>query len=114
MRSFPTLLLLALPLPLLAQEWTQFRGPNGSGVSRATDLTTNWDEKTNVVWKTPVHGKGWSSPVIWGDQVWLTTAPPDGTKRHALCIDRDSGKVVKDLEVFATPDPKKLYTMIDF
>jgi outer membrane protein assembly factor BamB len=114
MRTFLTLLLVASPLPLLAQEWTQFRGPNGSGVSKATGLPTTWDEKTNIVWKTPLPGKAWSSPVIWGSQVWLTNAPADGTTRSAVCIDRDSGKVLKDMNVFDTPNPSELYTMIDF
>src|SRR5207302_751926 len=104
------LLLLALALPARAEDsWTQFRGPNGSGVSKSTGLPATWDETSNVVWKTAIPGKGWSSPVVLGKQVWLTTAPPDGKARHALCIDRDSGKIVQDIKVFDTPKP--LYTM---
>ena len=108
-----SLLLLTLSLPARADDsWTQFRGPNGSGTSKATGLPTTWDEKTNVAWKVPIPGKGWSSPVILGKQIWLTTAPPDGKSRHALCLDRDSGKLLGNIKVFDTP--KKLYTMIDF
>ncbi len=113
MRQCLPLFLLALSLPARAEDsWTQFRGPNGSGLSRSTGLPTTWDEKTNVVWKMAIPGKGWSSPVVLGKQVWLTTAPADGTTRHALCIDRDTGAVVKDIKVFDTPKP--LYTMIAF
>jgi outer membrane protein assembly factor BamB len=97
------LALLVLSLPLSADDWTRFRGPNGSGVSNATGLPTNWDEKTNVVWKTPIHDVGWSSPVVLGKQVWVTTAKDDGKAQWAVCLDRDTGKVVHDVKVFDTP-----------
>src|SRR5262245_37746010 len=103
-----TLLLafLTLSLPAVAEDsWTQFRGPHGPGLSNSTGLPTTWDEKTNVVWKTAIHDKGWSSPVILGKQVWLTTARDDGTAQWAICLDRDSGKVVHDVKVFDTPKP---------
>src|SRR5687768_9630202 len=58
--------------------WPQFRGPNGDGHSDAKGLPVTWSETENVRWKTPVHGKAWSSPVIWGTQVWMTTAPEEG------------------------------------
>jgi outer membrane protein assembly factor BamB len=107
------LVIFSLCIPLHADDpWPQFRGPSGMGISRATGLPTSWDETTNIVWKTAIHGKGWSSPVILGNQIWLTTAPPDGTSRWALCIDRDSGKILHDLKLFDTPTP--LYTAIDF
>src|SRR5205807_515114 len=97
-------LFFSLCFPLHADDtWPQFRGPSGSGISKATGLPTRWDEKTNIVWKTAIHGKGWSSPVILGNQIWLTTAPPDGTSRWVLCIDRDSGKILHDLKLFDTP-----------
>jgi outer membrane protein assembly factor BamB len=101
---------LLLSSSLRAEDsWTQFRGPNGTGLSSSTGLPTTWDEKTNIVWKTAIHGKGWSSPVVLGRQIWLTTAPPDGRTRWVLCIDRDSGKIVHDIKVFDTPN--KLYTV---
>jgi outer membrane protein assembly factor BamB len=108
-----TSLSLLLASPLTAEDsWTQFRGPNATGLSSATGLPTTWDEKTNVVWKTAIHGKGWSSPVVLGKQIWLTTAPPDGSTRSALCIDRESGRIVHDIKLFDVPKP--LYTAIDF
>ena len=125
MRILLTLLVLSLslstvPTPAAARakeapaddSWPQFRGPGGAGVSRATGLPTTWDEKTNIVWKTAIPGKGWSSPVVLGKQVWLTTAPPDGTTRSAVCIDRDTGKILHDIKLFDVPTP--LYTMIAF
>src|SRR5262245_55807871 len=114
MRFLPLLSLLLLAVPVSADDWTQFRGPKGSGVSKATGLPLKWDDKKeeNIVWKTAIPSKGWSSPVILGKQVWLTTAPADGKTRSALCIDRDSGKIVKEIKVFDTP--RKLYVDIAF
>lgn len=87
-------------------EWSEFRGPNGTGISEAVGLPLQLDAPENTVWKTPIHGKGWSSPVVWGDQVWLTTATEDGKEMNAICIDRDSGKIIHDLLVFANPEPQ--------
>jgi outer membrane protein assembly factor BamB len=108
---FATFLFSSLSAPSYADDsWTQFRGPAGTGISRATGLPIEWDEKTNnIVWKTAIHDKGWSSPVILGKQIWLTTAPAEGGSRWALCIDRDSGKIIHDLKLFDTP--KKVYTI---
>ncbi len=89
-----------------AQEnWPQFRGPTGDGVVVGTGYPTTWSEKENIIWKTPIHDKGWSSPVIWGDQIWLTTAKEDGTELFAVCLDRQSGKVVHDIKLFSVKDP---------
>lgn len=104
MRTLLPIVFLTFPLAVVAEEeWTRFRGPNGTGHSKSTGLPTTWGEKSNVVWKTPIHDKGWSSPVVLGNQVWLTTAREDGKEQWAICIDRDSGKVVHDVKVFDTP-----------
>ncbi len=55
-------------------EWHQFRGPSGQGISDAVGLPLHWDEATNVVWKTPIVGEGWSSPVYGNGHVWVTSA----------------------------------------
>jgi outer membrane protein assembly factor BamB len=99
-----TLLLLA-PFTL-ADNWPTYRGPTGDGHSTAKGVPTTFDETTNVRWKVPVHDKGWSSPVVWGDQVWVTTAKEDGTEMFAVCVDLKTGDVRHDLKLFA-PDPKK-------
>ncbi len=96
-------LIIAAALTLTAQandNWPQFRGPTGQGHSDSTDLPTKWSEKENVKWKTAIHGKGWSTPVIYGNQIWLTTSTPDGKENSVLCIDRDSGKILHDRVVF--------------
>ncbi|MFO0901960.1 MAG: PQQ-binding-like beta-propeller repeat protein [Pirellulales bacterium] len=97
----------AAPLGLQgAEPWTQFRGPAGDGSSRATGLPTQWSETEHVRWKTPLHGKAWSSPVIWGSQIWLTTATPDGKQLSVMCVDADSGKVLRDQMVFEIEKPQ--------
>jgi outer membrane protein assembly factor BamB len=91
---------LFVPAPLLAQNWPQFGGPTFDGVSPSTKIPTEWSETTNVKWKLPIHGQGWSCPVIWGEQIWLTTATLDGKKMSAVCIDTQSGKVIHDKVLF--------------
>jgi outer membrane protein assembly factor BamB len=86
--------------------WPQFRGPTGDGVSDARHLPTQWAEDKNVAWKTAIHGRAWSSPVILGDQVWLTTATEDGRELYAVCVSRDTGKIVHDVKVFTVEKPQ--------
>jgi outer membrane protein assembly factor BamB len=98
---------IALVATLLAlAQWPQFRGPDGNGVSTATGLPTTWSETQNVRWKTPIHGRAWSSPVILGRQVWLTTATPDGKQLSALAVDKDTGTIQFDLKLFDVPNPQ--------
>lgn len=87
------------------EQWPQFRGPRGDGHSDARGLPLTWSEASNVRWKTPIHGKAWSSPVVWDNQVWLTTATEDGKELFVVCVDRESGKVLRDqkLRDVATP-----------
>lgn len=86
--------------------WPQFRGPDGTGHSDARDLPLRWSETQNVVWKTAIHDRGWSSPVIDGKQIWLTTATKDGRQLYALCIDRDTGKIIRDMKLFDVAEPQ--------
>jgi outer membrane protein assembly factor BamB len=60
------------------------------------------------VWKTPIHDFGHSTPVVWGDQIWLTTATKDGTVFYAVGVDRNSGNVIHDIEVFRVSDPQRI------
>jgi hypothetical protein len=84
-------LFLALGVAASAEDrWTEFRGPAGTGHSTATGLPRAWSETKNVAWKAPIHGRGWSSPVVLGGQVWLTTATRDGRELSVLALDRDS------------------------
>ncbi|HJZ81898.1 MAG TPA: PQQ-binding-like beta-propeller repeat protein, partial [Pyrinomonadaceae bacterium] len=86
--------------------WLQFRGTEGDGHSDARDLPLNWSETRNVAWKTAIHDRGWSSPVIFGKQIWLTTATRDGHTLYALCLDRDTGRIIRDLKLFDVEHPQ--------
>lgn len=88
------------------QQWPQFRGPRGDGVSLATGLPLRWSEDSGVKWKTPIHGRAWSSPVIWDEQVWVTTATEDGQELSALAVDRETGEIRKDLVLFRVERPQ--------
>src|SRR5690348_4866799 len=98
--------LLAVPLARAEENWPQFRGPGGQGISDATNLPLTWSETHNVKWKTPIHGKAWSSPVVWQDQVWLTSATEDGHELFVLMVDKQSGKVLLDKKLFDVPNPQ--------
>ena len=89
--------------------WNQFRGPNGNGKSFAKNLPVEFSETKNVRWKTPIHDEGWSSPVVWGNQIWLTTGREDGSELFAICVDLESGDVIHDIKVFDVADPQKAY-----
>jgi outer membrane protein assembly factor BamB len=109
MKYFLPLLAAFLLIPALAgasDSWPQFRGPDGDGHSDARQLPLSWSEQKNVRWKTAIHGKGWSCPVIWGDQIWMTTAPEDGRELFAVCVDRKSGRIIHDLKLFAVEAPQ--------
>jgi outer membrane protein assembly factor BamB len=95
---------LALAL-LLLQSWPQFRGPDGQGHSDERGLPLTWSETSHVAWKVPIPGRGWSSPVVQGDRVWLTTATDGGRSLRAMAIDRESGRTLVDVEVFRLRDP---------
>jgi outer membrane protein assembly factor BamB len=85
---------------VFAQNWPQFGGPTMDGVSPSANLPTEWSETKNVTWKVPIHGEGWSCPVIWGDQIWITTATLDGKKMSVICVDAKDGKTIHDLVLF--------------
>ena len=91
---------------IAAENWPEYRGPTGDGHSDAKGLPVTFGEGDHVKWKTAIHGKGWSSPVIWGSQIWLTTATEDGTELSALCVDKESGKVLRDDVLFRVATPQ--------
>jgi len=84
-----------------SEDWPQFRGPDGQGHSAERGLPLEWSETKNVQWKTPVAGRGWSSPVVAGGRVWLTTAVKDrGASLRLLAFDAATGKEAVNVEVF--------------
>jgi outer membrane protein assembly factor BamB len=90
-------------------DWPQFRGPTGQGVARESKLPLEWGPQRNVVWKQAIPGLGWSSPVVVGRRIYLTTAVPGagnggGPSLRALCLDARTGKELWNVEVLA-PGP---------
>ena len=83
-----------------AADWDQFRGPAGNGRALATSLPVAWSETENVVWKVPIEGKAWSSPVVADGVVWLTNATEDGTRLSLVGLDAASGERLHDLTIF--------------
>src|SRR5471032_1361718 len=77
-----------------ADNWERFRGPNGSGISRDKNIPLKFSATDGVLWKTPIPGDGNSSPVVWGDRVFLQTASLNGADRSLLCLDANTGKEV--------------------
>jgi outer membrane protein assembly factor BamB len=85
--------------------WPQFRGPHQNGVSDAPELPLTWSESDSVQWKTPIPGEGWSSPIVAKGQIWMTTAMDEGRSLRAICVDLESGKIIRDIEVFKNDSP---------
>ncbi|MEO6750735.1 MAG: PQQ-binding-like beta-propeller repeat protein [Chthoniobacteraceae bacterium] len=118
-----------------AAEWPEWRGPGGQGHASAKGLPTVWSETSGVAWKTNIAGRGWSSPVIEGRQIWLTTAletpasPEDAKRRlkantggqpvtllekvelRAVCVDRDTGRIVHDLLLLTEREPQWVHQL---
>src|SRR5437667_11471659 len=97
------LLLLGAGVAGAATEWPEFRGPDGQGHCTATNLPMEWSGSKNVAWKTPLPGLGWSSPVVSGGRVFLTTAVSGQGKNlslRALCVDAATGEILGNVEVF--------------
>ncbi|MHB8865251.1 MAG: outer membrane protein assembly factor BamB family protein [Pirellulaceae bacterium] len=86
-------LLFGLVMPARAQEWTRFRGPNGAGLSDAKSIPTTWTE-SDYRWKIKLPGTGHSSPVIWGDKLFVLSADPTNAQRHVVCVHTDSGTIL--------------------
>lgn len=106
--------MLAPAAAFAAGEWPQFRGPTGDGHSTAKGVPLTWSETQNIKWKTAIPGQGWSSPVVWDDQVWLTTALNDGKSLSAICVHRDSGAVLHNIELFTPASPGKIHQLNSF
>ena len=137
-RPFP-LVLCMLPAALLMAaepEWPQWRGPAGQGHAPAAhDLPVTWSETENITWKTPLPGRGWSSPVIGDGRIWMTTAtqeeatPAERARRlegnrmagqlevsgavtiRVLCVEQATGTLLHDLELFTIADPQPIHKL---
>lgn len=117
-----TALGMALSLSLCgvstAENWARFRGPNGQGISSESDLPVTWSAKDNVSWAADIPGKGWSSPIVYKDHIFLTTAMEEGVSCRIVCVNRKDGSIAWNQEVhrqkpgamrrqnsYATPTP---------
>jgi outer membrane protein assembly factor BamB len=92
---------------LQAQNWPGWRGPNGDGTSIETNLPVKWDSKTNVLWKSPVPGVGYSSPIVWKDKLFITTALTDSREKVLLCYNCKNGELLWQKTVLITTLEKK-------
>lgn len=90
----------SMPSTLLAENWPQFRGPSHQGVSTEAAAPLTWSASESVAWKTEIPGQGWSSPIVWNDRVFVTTASDGGESCHVLSLDRSNGKILWDKMVF--------------
>jgi len=95
----PAIIVLLLLSPRF-QDWPQFRGPTGQGVSEEKGLPLTWSETKNVRWKVAIPGRGWSSPVVQGERIWLTTATEEGKSLRAIAVDLNTGAIIQNVEVF--------------
>jgi outer membrane protein assembly factor BamB len=102
-----TAVLVAIAAPLLlfphdarAENWPRFRGPTGQGLSAERNLPVTWSTTENVAWKTEIPGESWSSPIVWEDHVFVTTATENGASCRVLALDRKSGRILWNTEVF--------------
>jgi outer membrane protein assembly factor BamB len=97
-----------LAIPLLAHaQWPEFRGPHGDGHADDANVPLHWSETRNVVWRTEIPHRGWSTPVVLDGQVWLTTATVEGHDSFAIGVDATTGKIRFNNKVFHhdTPEP---------
>jgi hypothetical protein len=100
-------ILAALALSAQAQEWPGWRGPKRDGTSEEKGFPLTWGPAENVAWKVPVKGKGHSSPLVWGDRVYLTTCVEETGDRLLLCYDAKDGKLVWERTVLTYPAQNK-------
>lgn len=89
--------------------WKEFRGNMGNGLALEANLPTQWTTQTNCDWTTKIHGRGWSSPVVVGDEVWLTTATKDGRKMSVLCVALSNGSILHDKLIFENESVQEDY-----
>lgn len=103
-KKFVCILFLIVLLPLsfksaLAENWPCFRGPTRQGISSEKNVPLRWSQTSNIIWKTPVPGIGWSSPIVFDDRVFVTTAAENGASFRLLCLDKLTGKIIWDKQI---------------
>lgn len=105
-RALAAILLAFVASPAQAENWPEFRGPTGQGISTEKDVPVEWGPEKNIAWKVEIPGGGWSSPIYWEGRAYLTTAVPveggEPNDRHlnAMCLDAATGETVWEKTVF--------------
>jgi outer membrane protein assembly factor BamB len=106
-----SLFAVVAPLAALADEWPQFLGPDGQGHANVERLPVRWSESSeNIAWKAEIPGSGWSSPVIAGERLWVTTATEEGRSLRLVCLDAETGREVYDVEALRQESPQRVHT----
>ena len=133
-RTFFTILFAYFAdLASIKADWLQWRGPMGQGIADQSKVPIEWSETKNIAWRAQLPGRGWSSPLIDGNQVWVTAAhetvaSEEQSKErlkantgsqplivlselriHAICIDKETGEIIKDIEVLRKKDPQWIH-----
>ncbi|NOR75051.1 MAG: PQQ-binding-like beta-propeller repeat protein, partial [Draconibacterium sp.] len=93
-----------------SQNWTHFRGSDMNGHANVEKAPLNWSESENVVWKVAVNGVGYSSPVVFDNQIWLTSATEDGTEFYTYCFDFETGKLLDENIIFKSDEPQHIHS----
>ncbi|MCP3927840.1 MAG: PQQ-binding-like beta-propeller repeat protein [Bacteroidetes bacterium] len=86
--------------------WTHFRGSELNGIALKEEVPLTWNDSTNVIWKTPIPGRGWSSPVVFGNKIWMTSEENNGKQLYAVCADLNTGGIEYNLKLF---EPDSVY-----
>ena len=114
MNKYLIAFVILLSPAMSAGDWPEFRGTWSNGLASvpgsntSTDIPLHWSESENVKWKTPIPYKGWSTPVVMDDQVWLTTATLDGNDFYVICVDAKSGVIRLNQKLFHAENPEPL------
>lgn len=98
----PALFLFFVIQPAESQQdnWTHFRGSDLNGISADQKAPVSWNDSTNIIWKANIEGSGWSSPIVFGNQVWVTSASDNGKQMWGICLDFNSGKQIYKIDLF--------------
>ncbi len=107
--AFVFLLFVFVSCQNVQQNWTHFRGSNMDGHANVETAPLHWSDTENVVWKVPVKGLGWSSPVVYDDRVWVTSAEKDGHEFYLFCFDLETGKLLNEQTIFTAEDPQRIH-----
>ena len=83
-----------------AENWPQFRGPDGQGHSKETTVQVSWSASNHLAWRTEIPGESWSSPIVFGNKVFVTTTTDNGESCRILGLDRKTGRILWNTEVF--------------